>query len=58
MTTKELDEESSANKYSFVGNFKRPIDIDKTGVWVPWFSCFFLAYALTKNIAIIAAITE
>ena len=37
---------------------KRPIDIDKTGVWIPWFSCFFLAYALTKNIAIIAAITE
>ena len=27
MTTKELNEESSANKYSFVGNFKRPIDI-------------------------------
>ena len=37
---------------------KRPIDIDKTGVWIPWFSCFFFAYILTKTIAIIAAITE
>ena len=26
-TSKKLDEESSANKYSFVGNYKRPIDI-------------------------------
>ena len=27
MTTKKIDEESTANKYSFVGNFKRPMDI-------------------------------
>ncbi len=27
MTSKELDEESTSNKYSFVGNYKRPIDI-------------------------------
>ena len=27
MTTKKIDEESSANKYSFLGNFKRPMDI-------------------------------
>ena len=26
-TSKTLDEESTSNKYSFVGNFKRPIDI-------------------------------
>ena len=37
---------------------KRPIDINRTGVWAPWFSCLFFAYNLTKIIAIIAAITE
>ena len=26
-TSKTVDEESTSNKYSFVGNFKRPLDI-------------------------------